>query len=104
MIRGTIDLSSVVTLGTHAFELCSSYTTLVLSTNANFKIVSASAFADNWSLQEINIPSNVTKIEDYAFLAGTNATLLTFIGNSSCTSIGEGSFMSCSSILFFVLS
>ena len=61
------------------------------------------AFAYNTALTTITIPENVDKIDNYAFYRSTNLTNVDFAENSKLTTLGTSAFYYCSSLEKIVL-
>lgn len=54
-------------------------------------------FAEDLDIKSINIPNNITSIDDFAFLGCSKLTSITI--SSSVTSIGSAAFEHCSSLI-----
>ena len=86
--------SGVVSIGTSAFEYCSSLTSISIPSSVTS--IGYSAFSNCDSLTSINVPSSVTNIDDHAFFGCTNLTNISFLG--SVTSINDYTFAHCSNL------
>lgn len=105
--------------GKYSFAHCTMLSSINFSNSEALDTIGEASFANCSSLPHINLPANVTTIEDFAFMYCTGATQLTLgdkvktIGNysflycsklpnvlfhNSVTTIGESAFTYCSSL------
>ena len=84
----------ITSIGWHAFEYCSSLTSVAIPNSVIS--IGERAFSNCSGLISVTIPNSVTSIGNYAFSECTGLTSVT-IGNS-VTSIGEYAFHGCSSL------
>lgn len=105
--------------GKYSFAHCTMLSSINFSNSEALDTIGEASFANCSSLPHINLPANVTTIEDFAFMYCTGATQLTLgdkvktIGKSSfegcfslpnalfpdaVTTIGESAFAGCSSL------
>ncbi len=87
---------SVTSIGSRAFSMCSSLTSIEISSGVIS--IGSSAFSMCSSLTSIEIPSSVTSIGDRAFWSCSILTSITFENNSQLTSIGSSAFNYCRSL------
>ncbi len=88
--------SSVTSIGSSAFQSCSSLQSVTIPSSVTS--IGSSAFQSCSSLQSITIPSSVTSIGNYAFQSCSSLQSITI--PDGVTSIGSSAFQSCSSIYF----
>lgn len=85
--------SSVTEIGAHAFENCSSITTLSFQNNSSLTTIGEYAFKDCSALNRaLNLPSSVETVGNYAFY-GVQSSELTI--GTGVTSIGGYAFWNC---------
>ena len=84
--------SGVTNIGERAFELAASLQTVTFGENSQLTVIREHAFASNYSLTSISIPSRVTRIEPSTFLF--TSVLRSISIPSSVTFIGESAFES----------
>ena len=94
IIPGEIEGYSVTSIGWHAFDLCTSLTSINIPDSVTS--IGDGAFYGCSSLSSISIPDGVTSIGEYAFRDCTSLTSITI--PDSVTSIGECAFYPCSSL------
>ncbi len=85
---------SVTSIGDHAFENCSSLTSIEIPNSVTS--IGVEVFADCSSLTSIEIPNSVTNIGNYVFMNCCNLTSIEI--PDSVTSIGVEAFKNCSSL------
>ncbi len=85
---------SVTSIGTSAFQNCSSLTSVTIPNSVTS--IGASAFQNCSSLTSVTIPNSVTSIGNYAFTYCSSLTSVTI--PNSVTSIGNYAFRDCSSL------
>ena len=93
-IPATIDGRSVTSIGSSAFQNCSSLTSVTIPNNVTS--IGSSAFQNCSSLTSITIGNSVTSIGAGAFYECTGLTSVTI--PNSVISIGESAFNSCRSL------
>ena len=91
--------SGVTTIGEHAFDDCTSLTSVTIGNNVTS--IGEGAFWGCTGLTSVVIPNSVTKIGDYTFYYCTELTSVT-IGNS-VTTIGYHAFEDCTSLTSVVI-
>lgn len=87
---------SVESIGEGAFIECKNLKEVKLPANANFTTLSAQMFKECTSLEKIELPENLTKIDNYAFENCTNLKKITIPKN--VTEIGVGAFSNCTNL------
>lgn len=87
---------SVTSIGSYAFEYCSSLESVTFGENSKLESIGYEAFAFCSSLTSITIPSSVTSIDQSAFIFCRSLTSI--IIPSSVTSIGSSAFYGCRSL------
>ena len=87
---------NVTYIGIHAFEDCSSLTSVTIGNRVTS--IGDWAFSNCSSLTSVTIGNGVTSIGDKAFLGCISLTSVTFEDNSNLTSIGGRAFYNCSSL------
>ena len=90
---------SVTSISDYAFYYCSSLTSVKLPDSVTS--IGYEAFRGCWSLTSIEIPDSVTSIGDYAFYYCSS--LASIVIPDSVTSIGNGAFRDCSSLTSIVI-
>ena len=85
---------SVTSIGTSAFQSCTSLTSITIPNSVTS--IGRSAFNNCHSLTSITIPNSVTSIGIYAFFRCSSLTSITI--PDSVTSIGTSAFQSCTSL------
>ena len=93
-IKDFIFPSSVTSIGSNAFQDCSSLASVTIPSSVNS--IGSSAFSGCSSLASVTIPSSVTSIKEYTFYDCSSLASVTI--PSSVTSIGARAFLSCSSL------
>ena len=88
----------VTSIGSDAFQYCSSLTSIDLSGCANLTSIGERAFADCSSLTSIEIPTSVKSIGNHAFYGCLRLISLDLSGCTSLESIGEWAFYYCSNL------
>ena len=86
--------NSVMSIGSRAFWYCSSLTSVTIPNSVTS--IGESAFDNCSSLTSVTIPNSVTSIEDYTFFYCSSLTSITI--PNSVTSIGVEAFYHCSSL------
>jgi photosystem II stability/assembly factor-like uncharacterized protein len=86
--------SSIISIGSYAFEGCSGLTTMNIPSTVTS--INNSAFEGCTSLNSVNIPSSAITIGDAAFNACSALTAISI--PSSVTSIGNAAFYGCTGI------
>ena len=86
---------NVTYIGFHAFEDCSSLTSVTIPNSVT--TIGDYAFCCS-SLTSVTIPNSVTSIGEKAFWGCSSLTSVTFEDNSNLTSIGGRAFYNCSSL------
>ncbi len=86
--------NSVTTIGSSAFDSCTSLTSITIPNSVTS--IGDEAFLNCTSLTSITIPNSVTSIGDYAFYNCYSLTSITI--PSSVTSIGDCAFYNCYSL------
>ena len=99
-IPDTIDGKEVTSIGSYAFQNCSSLTNITIPDSVTS--IGASAFYDCSSLTGITIPNGVTSIGAYAFESCSSLTNVTI--PNSVTSIGDSAFSWCRSLTNITIS
>jgi hypothetical protein len=92
--------SSVSTIDTNAFLMCSSLSSINLPTNSNFTSINNDTFNECSSLRSITIPSYVTRIGTYAFVS---SGLTSISIPSSVSTIDTNAFQGCSGLTSITL-
>jgi hypothetical protein len=87
---------SVTSIGTYAFDYCTSLTSVTIGSGVTS--IGRDAFAHCSSLTSVTIPSSVTSIGGHAFASCTALTSVTFTSPGSLTSIGGSAFYACTSL------
>ena len=95
-IPSTIDGYPVTSIGSYAFSICTSLTSITIPSSV--ASIDDMAFGGCTSLTSITIPSSVTSIGSEAFYNCSNLTAVTFEEGSKCTSIGDRAFRGCTSL------
>jgi hypothetical protein len=90
----TIIPSSVTSIGSNAFNHCTSLTSITIPSSVTS--IGSSAFNNCTSLTSMNIPTSITSINNRTFLNCTSLTNITI--PSSVTSIGINAFTYCDNI------
>ena len=85
---------SVTSIGDHAFARCGGLKSVTMGNSVTTIVYGA--FSDCSSLTSVNIPDSVTTIGDYAFEYCSNLTSVTI--PNSVTTIGNSAFKNCSSL------
>jgi len=93
-IPKTINGYTVTSIGSYAFEDCTSLTTITIPDGVTS--IGKYAFSGCASLTTITIPDSVTSIGEYAFRVCTSLTTITI--PDSVTSIGDWAFCVCTSL------
>jgi hypothetical protein len=88
--------NSVTSIGSYAFNQCSSLTSLIIPNSVTS--IGDYAFTGCTALTTITIPNSVTSIGQKAFQNCSSLTSFTFAPTSSVTSIGEYAFRGCSNL------
>jgi len=88
--------NSVTSIGTYAFDGCTSLATATLPTNINFTSIGGYTFRGCSALTTITIPNSVTSIGTYAFKGCTSLASITI--PNSVTSIGTYAFRDCTNL------
>ena len=94
----SLDWDIVTSIGDHAFEWCTSLTSVTFAKGSQLTSIGDGAFLECPSLTSIEIPASVTSIGDDAFEWCTSLTSVTFAEGSQLTSIGDGAFSWCESL------
>jgi|GEM_PF-2422317 len=96
--QGTINQvvieDGVTYIGQHAFDDCSSITSVALGNSVDS--IGWGAFFDCTNLSSINFPNSIKNIASYAFFSCKNLTSITI--PNSVTNIGNRAFYDCSSL------
>ena len=87
-------------VGTGAFADCPSLANIDLS---GMTEIANSCFKNDTALQAVTIPDSVKNIKSYAFYECTGLVSVGFGENSQLSSIGNGTFYRCSSLLEFYI-
>ncbi len=90
--------SSVTSIGSNAFESCTSLTSVNFDNDSQLTSINVGAFYKCSALTSINIPNNVTSIGYSAFSNCSSLTSINFDNDSQLTSIYFGAFADCSSL------
>ncbi len=90
--------SGVTSIGSGAFDNCSSLASVTFAEGSQLTSIGSSAFRDCISLKSIEIPAGVTSIGDWAFYGCSSLESVTFAEGSQLTSIGEYVFWDCNSL------
>ena len=85
--------ASVTSIGSQAFNNCTSLAEVTFAGTSQLETISDSAFAGT-GLTTISIPASVITIGIYAFYGCTSLTTVTFSGTSQLETINEGVFTS----------
>jgi len=87
--------SSVTTIGSSAFNICSGLTSISIPSSVTS--IEGAAFSGCTGLTSISIPSSITSILGFVFRGCTGLTSITI--PSSVNSIGSGAFFGCTSLI-----
>ena len=94
LIKVTIDDNSqLITIANGAFRSCNNLRTIIFGENSKLETIGDGALGNCWELENVEIPSTVTKIGKEAFF-NSNA-LTSMVIPSGVTEIGESAFASC---------
>jgi hypothetical protein len=92
--------SNIINIGNDAFRLCTSLTSVNITSTHSIQTIGEYAFAGCITLQSITIPNSIANIGDYAFAGCSGLTAInmpTEVTSPICT-IGDYAFQSCSKI------
>ena len=90
--------ASVTTIGTQAFDNCTSLKTVTFEAGSQLATIGESVFDYCSALEAITIPAGVTTIGNNAFNSCADLVSVTFAEGSQLETIGEGVFFECSAL------